>query len=1033
MVLSNYIDWVLANRWLVLSLTLLMAIAGMFSLLSLPFDAYPDTTPVMVQVNTSLPGYSADDVEATVTAPIEWELGGLTGLEEMRSISKVGLSQVTFVFEDGTDIYLARQQISERIAQVELPEELGRPELAPISTGLGEIFHYIVIDTLQEMRPTYAREIQDWLIKPQLRSVPGVAEINSWGGFEKQFQVLIDPDKLLGLGLTITQVSTAIQNGSHNVGGGIINRAGERFVVQGIGALTSLKDIKNIVITTRNGIPILVNDIGEVALGHKIRMASTTYNGGAEVVLGLGFMLTGGNSHQVARDLARQLEEVKKTLPEGVSAHIVYDRTNFVDQVLTTVKENLLFGAALVITVLFLFLGNFGAAFIVALAIPLSMMFAFSMMLQLGIVGSLMSLGAIDFGLVVDNAVIQVENVTRRLAGKLNSRERLIKLRDAILEVRKPTLFGELIIMIVYLPILTLEGIEGKLFRPMALTVILALGGSLILSFTTIPALCATILPMRAKKDLGEMRLVKFLQRLYRPLLEWCLNWGNTVLIGAFVLLMIAGVTFTRLGAEFIPKLSEGSIVVNIIRLAGISLEQSTDQAAHVEKILKEKFPDEVAEIWTRTGTPEVATDPMGVELADVFIALKPIEEWTQTSNQRQLVELMDAELSDLPGMNMGFTQPIEMRFNEMISGIRTDVGIKVFGDDIDILKQKAGQIAGIVGEIQGVADLNLEQITGQPVLKLIVNRKSLSRYSLSSEVVLESIKMIGGSVIGDVREGQRNFELAVKFDTTFTRTPEALHKILLYGQAGEHIPFDRVARFEQTEGPSTITREWGKRRVVVQCNVRGRDIDSFIGEVRTRIEKEVPLDSGYFIRYGGQFKNLERARTRLMIVVPIALLLIFGLLYLSFKSARDALLIFSGVPLAAVGGVFALVIRGMPFSISAGVGFIALSGIAVLNGLVLVSAIRILISQDMEIDIAIKQGGLQRLRPVIMTALVASLGFVPMALSNGVGAEVQRPLATVVIGGILTSTFLTLLVLPVLYKRWGERSLSEDVKKKNL
>ncbi|MBT3232763.1 MAG: efflux RND transporter permease subunit, partial [Calditrichaeota bacterium] len=552
--------------------------------------------------------------------------------------------------------------------------------------------------------------------------------------------------------------------------------------------------------------------------------------------------------------------------------------------------------------------------------------------------------------------------------------------------------------------------------------VILALGGSLILSFTAIPALCATILPMRSKKDPGEMWLVKTLQSLYRPILEWCMSRGRLVLIGTLVLVAIAGITFTRLGAEFIPKLSEGSIVVNLIRLAGISLEQSTDQGAHVEKLLKEKFPDEVAEIWTRTGTPEVATDPMGVELADVFIAMKPREEWKQTNNQQQLVEMMDAELSDLPGMNMGFTQPIEMRFNEMISGIRTDVGIKVFGDDMEILKQKADQISKIVGEIQGVADLNQEQITGQPVLKLIVDRKSLSRYSLSSEVVLESIKMIGGSVVGEVREDQRRFELAVKFDTTFTRTPEALHKILLYGQAGEHIPLGQVARFEQTEGPSTITREWGKRRVVVQCNVRGRDIDSFIGEVRAKLEKEVLLETGYFIRYGGQFENLERARTRLMIVVPIALMMIFGLLYLSFKSIRDALLIFSGVPLAAVGGVFALVIRAMPFSISAGVGFIALSGIAVLNGLVLVSAIRNLVKQGNGIDVAIKLGGLQRLRPVIMTALVASLGFVPMAMSNGVGAEVQRPLATVVIGGIITSTILTLLVLPVLYKRWGTR-----------
>jgi len=941
MSLQKLFDWVIAYRSLVLALTLLMAVSGVISFMQLPFDAYPDTTPVMVQVNTILPGYAAEDVEAMVTAPIEWELGGLADLQEIRSISKIGLSQVTLIFADGMDIYLARQLVGERIAVVELPEGIEKPKLSPASTGLGEIFHYIIIDTLSINRPTFARETQDWLIKPQLRTVPGVAEVNGWGGFEKQFQVLINHNRLLALNLTLADVTQALSSGQHNIGGGIVNRAGERFIVQGVGVVTGIKDIEQIVIDSRGGTPILVSDIAEVVVGHKIRMASTTYNGEGEVVLGLGFMLTGGNSHQVAKDLARQLDEVKKNLPEGIVAKTVYDRTDFVDQVLRTVEHNLIFGAALVVVVLFFFLGNIRAALIVALAIPLSMLFAFNMMLQLGIVGSLMSLGAIDFGLVVDNAVIQVENVTRRLVGKLSVKERLRVLRDAIMEVRKPTILGELIIMIVYLPILTLEGIEGKLFRPMALTVILALIGSMLLSLTAIPALCAFMLPASSRKENKELWLVETLKRLYKPVLYLCLRNGRVVLGSVLLLLTLAVITFARLGAEFIPRLSEGSIVVNLIRLSGISLEQSADQGTRVEKIIKEKFPNEVKEIWTRTGTPEVATDPMGVELSDVFIALKPRSQWKLAKNQQQLVELIDQELSDLPGMNMVFTQPIEMRFNEMISGIRTDLGIKIFGDDLEVLKQKSDQVSEIVGQIEGVADLNMEQITGQPILKLVVDRQSLSRYSLRSEDVLEAIQAIGGIDVGEVREGERRFEYVVKFDSSYTRSPEALDRILLLGNAGEHIPLSHLAKFDQTEGSSTITREWSKRRIVVQCNVRGRDIGSFVNDVRNRLEKEVSLESGYYIRYGGQFENLERARKRLMIVVPLSLLLIFGLLYITYKSVRDAILIFSGIPLAAVGGVFGLALRGMPFTISAGVGFIALSGIAVLNGLVLVAAIR--------------------------------------------------------------------------------------------
>jgi cobalt-zinc-cadmium resistance protein CzcA len=1022
--LNHIIEWVIQRRWLVLALGGVLAVVGLISLSQLPFDAMPDITPVMVQVNTSIPGYAPEDVESQVTMSVERELSGLAGLQEIRSISKFGLSQVTCVFEEGSDVYRARQQVSERLSTVELPAGIEHPRLGPISTGLGEIFHYIVISKTGD--PTAAREAQDWVLKPQLQTVPGVVEVNSWGGYEKQYQVLMDPARLAAFRLTVADVVQALGRGHQNVGGGITTRAGEQFVVQGVGALTKREDIEQITIDNRNGTPIHVDDIGEVVIGHALRMAAVTYNGTGEAVLGLGFMLTGENPQRVAKDLDRQLKEAIKTLPKGVEAHVVYERSHLVDQVLDTVQHNLFFGATLVIAVLFLFLGNFRASILVALSIPLSMLFAFSLMLKAGVAGSLMSLGAIDFGLAVDNSVIQVENVMRRLGHNSGERSRLQVIKDAILEVRKPTMFGELIIMLVYLPILTLQGVEGRLFQPMALTVIFVLMGSLLLSFTVIPALCALFLPVKVKER--EPKIVDQLRRLYQPVLNWAFRNTRMVLASAAFLVVVAVVVFLRLGSEFVPRLSEGSIVINMIRLAGISLDQSKENGQHVEAILKDKFPDEVAEVWTRTGTPELATDPMGVELSDVFVSLKPRKEWKRADNQQELVALMDDELSDLPGMNLVFTQPIEMRFNELVAGIRTDIGIKIFGDDLTVLKEKSELVEKIVKETKGMADVNTEQISGQPILRIEVDHEALSRYSLSSADVLEAIQTLGGTAVGEVREGQRRFDLVARMDKDFTQTPEAMDGILLPAPRGELVPLSQVAHLMQVEGPSTISREWGKRRVVVQCNVRGCDVGSFINEIRTRIDKEVPLDAGYYVRYGGQFENLERARARLMIVVPLALLLIFGLLYWTYKSARDAILIFSGVPLAAVGGVFALALRQMPFTISAGVGFIALSGIAVLNGLVLVSSIRHLQQEGKSFVDAIHTSGSLRMRPVIMTALVAALGFVPMAFSKGVGAEVQRPLATVVIGGILTSTFLTLVVLPVLYKLAGRpRRLHES------
>ncbi len=1026
MLLEKWIDGVIRLRWLVLTMAVLMGIAGALSLSKLPFDAFPDTTPVLVQVNTTLPGFAAEDVESQATASIERELTGIAGLQEIRSISKFGLSQVTCVFLDGTDLYLARQQVAERLMGADLPESVERPTLGPVTTGFGEIFHYVIVDTLESSDPTRAREVQDWMIKPQLQSVPGVAEVNSWGGFEKQYQVLVNPDRLASFDLTLGDVLEALRHGQRNVGGGIVNRAGERFVIQGVGQLTNRDEIEAVVVTTRNGTPILIRDLAEVVIGHQQRAASTTYNGQGEVVLGLGFMLSGENSHEVAQRLAKQLNEVKNGLPEGIDAHVVYDRTHVVDQVLETVEHNLLFGSILVVSVLLLFLGNIRASLIVALAIPLSMLFAFSFMLQLGIAGSLMNLGAIDFGLAVDNAVIQVENITRRLAHRRDGRTRWELIRDAVMEVRKPTLFGELIIMLVYLPILTLQGVEGKMFRPMAMTVILVLAGSMLLSFTVIPALSAAFLPATHKEK--ESKIVEWLKRMYQPLLNWSLKHGFAVLAFAGMLVAGAGVLMAFLGSEFIPRLSEGSIVINTIRLAGVSLEKSTQSGQSIERILRDKFPNEVKDVWTRTGTPELATDPMGVELSDVFVSLTPREQWKRAKNQPELVALMDKELSDLPGMNMVFTQPIEMRFNELISGIRTDLGIKIFGDDFEVLKEKAKEVEAIVSTTRGAVDVNLEQISGQPLLRLEIDRTVLSRYSLTSEEVLEAIESIGGSVVGEVREGQRRFDLVAKWSPEFSASPEALDRIILTSESGEQVSLSQVAKFSQTEGPSTISREWGKRRIVVQSNVRGRDIGSFVKKVQDRISEEVKFAPGYFVQFGGQFENLQRARTRLAFVTPLALLMIFGLLYWTYKSARDALLIFSGVPLAAAGGAIALTLRDMPFTISAGVGFIALSGIAVLNGLVLVSSIRNLQQEEMTFSDAVKTAGSERMRPVMMTALVAALGFIPMAISQGVGAEVQKPLATVVIGGIITSTILTLIVLPVLYARFGSPPiLGED------
>lgn len=1014
--LNQIIDWSLRHRLAVIVAWAVIAVLGVFAFLRLPMDAYPDTTPVQVQVNTVAPALSPLEIERQISAPLEQAISGLPKLKEVRSISKFGLSQITVIFEDGTDIYLSRQVVMERVQSVDLPAGIGKPELGPVATGLGEVFHYLI--TAKDKSLAELRTLHDWVMKPQMRSVSGVAEVNTWGGDERRIEIVVDPQELSNRGLSLDQLIDAVEKGNLNVGGGTIDRAGESSLVQGVGIVADPKEIENIVVTTKSGIPVLVSDLARVVEGREIRRGAVTADGEGEAVLGLGFMLMGENSHDVTSRLKARLADVQKTLPEGVEVATAYDRTTLVDQVLRTVEKNLMEGALLVIAVLFIFLGNLRAGLIVALAIPLSMLFAFDMMLRFGIAGTLMSLGAIDFGLIVDSSVIMIENSERRLAEDETGRSVLDVVRDAAVEVRKPTLFGELIIMIVYLPILALQGVEGKLFRPMALTVIFALLGSMVLSMTLMPVLAS--FGLKRRKHTREPLLVRGLKKLYRPVLHFALRRRAAVLSFAVFCLIGAGFLATRLGSEFVPRLMEGTVVINTVRLASVSLDESVRYGSHIERALLEKFPDEIERIWTRTGSAEVATDPMGIELSDIFITLKPRKEWTQAETQGDLVTVMEEALSVLPGMKKIFTQPIEMRVNEMLAGIRSDVGIKLFGDNFDTLKEQAREIESVVNEIPGAADVSVEQVTGQPLVQVKVDRAASARYGIPASEVLEVVEALGGRKVGELQEGERRFPIAVRIAERYRAEPEDLERILVTAPGGEAIPLSHLTTIETTEGPSTINREWGKRRIVVQANVRGRDVGSFVADVQSAIDREVNLPSGYYVRYGGQFENLERAQKRLFLVVPLALALIFTLLYVTYGRVLDAARVFTGVPFAAVGGIVALWLRGMPFSISAGVGFVALSGVAVLGDMVLVAAVRDLLAQGVPLLEAIKKAAEQRLRPVLMTAMVASFGFIPMALNTGIGAEVQRPLATVVIGGVVSSTLLTLLVLPVLYAMVG-------------
>jgi len=1013
-VLNAIIDFSLRYRWFVIFMAVALAAAGGVSLTYLDIDAFPDTTPVQVQINTIAPSLGPAEVEQQITYPVEQALSGLPKIVTMRSISKFGLSQVVIIFEDGTDIYFARQLVTERLASVQLPDGLDRPKMGPVSTGLGEVFHYVVTGKGDDI--TQLRTVHDWIVRPQMRSVKGVAEVNSWGGFERQYQIRIDPAKVAKYGLTFDRVIAAIRENNQNVGGGVIDKGSSTVLVSGVGRTTTLPQIRNIQIAVTDGVPILLGDVAEVAIGNEVRRGAVTADGKGEVVLGLGFMTMGENSHEVTWGLKKRLDEVKATMPPGVKVEPVYDRTELVDYVIDTVRTNLFEGGLFVVCVLFLFLGNLRAAFIVALAIPLSMLFAFSGMLRFGIAASLLSLGAIDFGMVVDSSVVMIENCVRHLAHNPEGKSRREVVRDAAIEVRKPTLFGELIILIVYLPILTLEGLEGKLFRPMALTVIFALVGSMILSMTLMPALASLLLPKKISER--EPLLLRLIKMLYVPVLKRTMRHKVAVLLfGATVLFVAFGMVAPNLGTEFIPKLSEGAIALGTVRLAGTSLQESVEANTQVEKALLAAFPDEISHVWSRVGMAEIATDPMGVELTDNFISLKPREKWKKAKTQDELTLLIEKELRTIQGLKFAFSQPIEMRINEMIEGTRLDLAVKLYGDDLEMLKKKGEEIRAVMKDIPGVADLAVEQVTGQPVLQVKVKQDQLARYGIPARAVMELIESIGSKPMGEVVDGQFRFPLVVRLPDQWRNSPEAVGSIQLPTASGGRVPLSRVADINIIEGPSTITREWGQRRIVITCNVRGRDLGSFVAEVQEKVKSKVIMPPGrYHVTYGGQFEQLERAQTRLMIVVPVALLLIFLLLYVTYGTVVDTLRVFSGVPFAWVGGIFALWLRDMPFSISAGIGFIALSGVAVLDDMILVSYVRQLQKRGRTLEQAVEEAAITRLRPVLMTTLVACLGFVPMAFSTGMGAEVQRPLATVVIGGVISAMVMSLLVLRVLF-----------------
>jgi heavy metal efflux system protein len=1032
--IDRLIRFSVAHRLLVLMLVALLACAGVYSAFRLPIDAVPDVTDAQVQVLTSAPSLAPLEVERQITFPVEVAMSGLPGVTGIRSSSKFGLSAVTVVFEESTDIYFARQLVLERLAQAreQIPPNIGMPQMGPISTGLGEIYQYELTAAPGSGYDTMAlRTIQEWSVRRQLLGTQGVAEVNSFGGLEKQYQVRIDPAKLQSYGLTLRDAYEAVVRNNANVGGAYIESGAEQYLLRGIGLAQSADEIGGIIVKTgREGVPVYVRDVAEVVEGAAVRQGAVTADGEGEIVAGIALMLQGENSRAVVDRVKRRIEEIKKTLPKGVELIPFYDRSELVNRTMRTVLINLLEGALIVILVLILLLGNWRGALLVATVIPLSMLIAAILMRLFNVSGNLMSLGAIDFGLIVDGAVIMTENAVRRVAERQGELRRALtgdelreRIRDASLEVRRATIFGELIIVVVYLPILALRSIEGKMFRPMAMTVIFALVGAFVLSLTYVPAALTFVLRGRIAES--ESPIIRRARRLYRPALEFVLQRRRPAVAAALALVVVSGALFPFLGAEFIPRLDEGGLALESRLLPGVSLSHSIETFSEAERVLR-GFP-EVTKVVSKIGRAEVATDPMSVDSGDVYIALKPRDEWT--TDREELVEKMSAALEEkVPDGSFGFTQPIELRVAELISGVRSDVAIKLFGDDLDALKREAGEIARIIAKVRGAEDVKVEQVAGLPQLQIKTDRAAIARHGINVADVNDLVEsIVAGKEAGQVYEGEQRFGLVVRLQEDAGRDIESIKNLTVAAPGGGRIPLAQLADIAIVEGPAQISRENARRRISVELNVRGRDIGSFVREAQEEIERQVELPAGYYLRWGGQFESLQHAMERLLIVVPLALLLIFILLYTTFHSARQALLIYTGIPFAVVGGVLALALRGMPFSISAGVGFIALFGVAVLNGLVMVSAINRLRDEGRTVAEAVNEAAVSRMRPVLMTALVASLGFIPMAVATSAGAEVQRPLATVVIGGLVTSTLLTLLILPTLY-RWLETKESDSL-----
>ena len=1033
--LNRLIEGSIEHRFFVVLATVVLMMVGLYCTWTLPIDAVPDVTTNQVVINMAAPALAPEEIERQITRPLEISLSGLPGSTEMRSISQFGLSQVTVVFDDHSDIYRARQLVAERLAVMseQLPPGARAPELAPIATGLGEIYYvFIESDTLSLVD---RRAILDWQVRPRLRTVPGVIEVNSFGGTVKQYQVLANPERLRTYNLSLNELRQALAENNRNAGGAYIPKQNEQQLVQGIGVVGSLDDIRNIVLTAKDGVPVLVSDVAEVKFGQAMRQGSITKDGRGETVAAIAVMLMGENSREVTQRVKERVAELQKEVPPGVRLVGFLDRTTLVDKTLHTAAQNLLEGGVLVIAVLMVFLLQLRAGLIVSSIIPLAMLFAIIGMRYFHLSANLMSLGAVDFGLIVDAAVIIVENCVRRLSEQrvrlgraLSDEERLETIRSGTIEVRQASQFGELIIIAAYLPVLSLAGVEGKMFRPMGFTVVLALSAAMVLSATLIPALCAYFLKDEVEK---ENRLVSWLQARYLPLLRWAVRKRVGVVAAAIGLVLASLLLFPWLGAEFLPKLDEGSICINPGYLPGISVESAIQRATLVEKVLMQRFPDEIKTTATRIGRPDIATDPMLLSQHDIFLPLTPRSQWKKASTKAELISKIEEALRDIPGMKYSFTQPIEMRMNELSegTGIRGEIGVKVYGPKVEMLRSKAAEVASVMRTTKGGVDVSVESTSGLPVLQLRIRRGDLARHGINVADVQEVIETaIGGSTVGRVYEGERFYELFLRYEESYRNRMEVIADILVQGKSGQRVPLAQLVDIESLEGPVQISRENGEHRVVVQGNVRGRDLGGYVEEVQERVAREVKLPAGYHLSWGGQYEHLRSGRARLAIVVPVTFAIIFTLLYITYRNWLDALRVFTGIPFAVSGGIVALWLRGIPFSMSAGVGFIALSGIAVLADMVMVQTIRNNLATGMELQPAIEDAGLSRLRAVLMTASVAAIGFLPMALSTGTGAEVQRPLATVIIGGLFSSTALTLLVLPALYRLVARKNTLEEL-----